>query len=274
MKICLRAVLCPRAGANSRRGFTLIELLVVIAIIAILASMLLPALARAKEKAHRIACLNNMKQMALFMQFYTDENRDVFPAHRNQNENDNGGTAMTNWWGTTIIGYARNQSNLFYCPAIKGRRLDNGVTWNWAFDPHKVGYGINSFFSAVWPYSGGSVSVGGITFSSKPWLKRSEVISPSDNLIIGDSMPKADGLWSSSMWWPNACMEKSRSASQGFEGIDKARHRDMGGVVFVDGHAEARKDGKINPPVDPGSGDPKGLINSRYWDPFKRGGER
>lgn len=274
MKICLRAVLCPRAGANSRRGFTLIELLVVIAIIAILASMLLPALSRAKEKAHRIACLNNMKQMAIFMQFYTDENRDVFPAHRNQNENDNGGTAMTNWWGTTIIGYARNQSNLFYCPAIKGRRLDNGVTWNWAFDPHKVGYGINSFFSAIWPYSGGSVSVGGITFSSKPWLKRSEVISPSDNLIIGDSMPKADGLWSSSMWWPNACMEKSRSASQGFEGIDKARHRDMGGVVFVDGHAEARKDGKINPPVDPGSGDPKGLINSRYWDPFKRGGER
>jgi prepilin-type N-terminal cleavage/methylation domain-containing protein/prepilin-type processing-associated H-X9-DG protein len=274
MKICFNTVLRARAGVVSRRGFTLIELLVVIAIIAILASMLLPALARAKEKAHRIACLNNMKQMALFMQFYTDENRDVFPAHRNQNENDNGGTAMTNWWGTTIIGYARNQSNLFYCPAIKGRRLDNGVTWNWAFDPHKVGYGINSFFNAIWPYSGGSISVGGITFSSKPWLKRSQVISPVDNLIIGDSMPKGDGLWSSSMWWPNACMEKSRSASQGFEGIDKARHRDMGGVVFVDGHAEARKDGKINPPVDPGSGDPKGLINSRHWDPFKRGGER
>src|SRR3954467_12801862 len=64
-------------GSMSAAGFTLIELLVVIAIIAVLASILLPALSRAKAKGQQILCLNNYRQLQLCWQMYADENNDA-----------------------------------------------------------------------------------------------------------------------------------------------------------------------------------------------------
>ena len=144
-------------GTTNRASFTLIELLVVIAIIAILASMLLPALQNAKQKAHAVACMNNLQQFGTALTLYTGDWDSRYPLNAPHGGGDPGwhGCAFAQHWSGKTLEYLQTR-DVYQCPA--------------GYEGVKINYGINRRLS--WWEDGAQLS---------------QITLPSSTISVADS---------------------------------------------------------------------------------------
>ncbi len=209
---------------RTRRGFTLIELLVVIAIIAILAAILFPVFARAREKARQASCLSNVKQIALGMLMYVQDYDETFPLEWTDPAGEGSSNRYT--WPGAIFPYVKNRQ-VFDCPSqsLKSRQSDD--------------YGI--------PYKGSrSYGLNGY-LCNQPTL--GEVEEPARTVMIGDITPNTSWrTWE--MFVPSSGMRGDDPDGSDYKqwfGHNVpyeynfnfcVRHNEVGNVNFVDGHAK------------------------------------
>ncbi len=234
-------------AVESRRGFTLIELLVVIAIIAILAALLLPALARAKEKAKTTQCLNDLKQIMIGARLYTDDNQDRLLPYGIKisplGPISTGGVNNSNdrCWADTLIAlsYIKN-TNIFHCSLH--RAPDNVCN-----------YGININLAAT---RGASDDVN--WQPSGPFLKTTDLLHPTDTIYFADNAYITNPSETDpDKWLPNltASWLHFRTQYNNDDSLNSLymseptriynRHSGRANLGFLDTHAEAKKASKV-----------------------------
>ena len=210
---------------SARQGFTLIELLVVIAIIAILAAILFPAFAKARESARRASCASNLKQIGIAVTQYTQEYDEKYPASTMGYSIAGTGPFREATWDTVIQPYIKS-SQVMVCPSDS---VSNRIT-------HPI-YGANTTrsYTATWQV------FGALDNNNEP-LTLAAVPAPTMTVMITERNQQFVGNWTAYSY---------TDFLRGGTGLGPSivfRHLETTNMLYCDGHVKAQRGPNVNFP--------------------------
>ncbi|MBM3474665.1 MAG: DUF1559 domain-containing protein [Armatimonadetes bacterium] len=213
----------------NRRGFTLIELLVVIAIIAILAAILFPVFARAREKARQASCLSNTKQMGLALMMYVQDYDETYCGRM---RGDQSGTTRVSW-PVLIQPYVKN-TQLFVCPSQPAGQ------WT-AFDQRNTA----NQFRCSYGYNLCALGAGGYG-TADTVVPLAWVTAPAETAAIVDIMGCSCGVKGTNLA-NTTCFAPLNIRVQGGSPPEPSRHNGGLNVIYADGHSKWQNDSDLMP---------------------------
>jgi len=271
---------------HTRYGFTLIELLVVIAIIAILAAMLLPALAKAKEKAKEASCLSSQRQWALSVQMYVGDSGDRLP----RDGMDSGGTypgangaeADMNAWFNTLPTYMGTKNFKDYFQSLTGNPLIDMTIIPFPGDKGKIWECPGAIMSpaTVQNILSGKGAHGFFSYDMNIDLKIDPGVAGAATRMAYPNMPKVTTFHQpvATVFLFDCIFDPVTEGGNTFNSVNPAnrqnsfaaRHGKGGIINFFDGHAAHFKTAYVQTP--PGAGAPAGgkgeaILPDIIWDP-------